>query len=249
MDWEIGLSPSSYDIDEIVISANRFEEKKEDVPNRVTVISHSEISASNPENTALLLEQSGEVFLQHSQLGGGSPVMRGFEANKVLIVVDGVRMNNAIFRGGHLQNIITTDHASLDNIEMVFGPGSVVYGSDALGGVMHLHTLSPVFSSTDKTLFKANAYGRVTTSDQGIGGHIDFSIGTKKFGSLTSVTYSDFGDLAQGNIRNPLNGDWGKRNFYQQWTGTGDTMIENSDPNLQVGTAYTQYDLMQKFKM
>ncbi|TSA49266.1 MAG: TonB-dependent receptor [Sphingobacteriales bacterium] len=77
-------------------------------------------------------------------------------------------------------------------------------------------------------------------------GHLDFNFGTKKFASLTSVSYSDFGDLRKGDIRNPMYGDWGKRNYYAMWTGTGDSMVKNDDPNVQVGTGYTQYDVMEK---
>ncbi|TSA49109.1 MAG: TonB-dependent receptor, partial [Sphingobacteriales bacterium] len=186
MKWKVGLNPTSYSIDEIVVSSSRFEEKKSDVPNRITVINGKQIENINPNNNGTVLEQSGQVFVQHSQYGGSSPVMRGFEANKVLIVVDGVRMNNAIFRAGHLQNIITLDPSSLDRIELDFGPGSVMYGSDAFGGVISLYTKSPQLSSGDKSLIKAGAWGRYSSADEGMAGHLDFNFGTKKFASLTS---------------------------------------------------------------
>ncbi len=244
--WNAGLNPTSYSIDEIVVSSSRFEEKRSDVPNRIIVINSKQIENINANNNGTVLEQSGQVFVQHSQYGGSSPVMRGFEANKVLIVVDGVRMNNAIFRGGHLQNIITLDPTSLDRIELVFGPGSVIYGSDAFGGVLHLYTKNPQLTSGDKPLIKAGAWGRYTTADDGMAGHVDFNFGTKKIALFTSISYADFGDLRQGNIRNPLYGDWGKRNYYAMWTGTGDSMVKNPNPNVQVGTGYKQYDVMEK---
>ena len=80
------------------------------------------------------------IKVQKSQFGGGSPVLRGMESNRVLLVVDGVRMNNAIYRKGHLQNSITVSPNQLDRTEIIFGPSSVVYGSDALGGVIHYYT-------------------------------------------------------------------------------------------------------------
>ena len=70
-------------------------------------------------------------------------MLRGFSANSILLVVDGVRMNNAIYRSGNLQNVITLDSHILEEAEVIFGPGSVIYGSDALGGVMDFHTQSP----------------------------------------------------------------------------------------------------------
>jgi len=86
-----------------------------------------EISSSNPQTTADVLQKSGELFVQKSQQGGGSPIIRGFETNKILLMLDGIRMNNAIYRGGHLQNIIMTDPNSMKRIEIVYGPGSVIY--------------------------------------------------------------------------------------------------------------------------
>ena len=73
---------------------------------RMTTASLDRMAAKMPvltvETTGELLQGSGQVHLQMSQQGGISPVLRGFEANRVLLVVDGVRMNNAIYRSGHL---------------------------------------------------------------------------------------------------------------------------------------------------
>src|SRR5690606_15730076 len=113
------------------------EEKKEDVPFLVETIKATDIANQNTPTTAELLMQTGAVFVQKSQMGGGSPVIRGFEASRILMVVDGVRLNNAVFRAGHLQNVIRVDQNMLERAEVVFGPGSVIYGSDAMGGVLH----------------------------------------------------------------------------------------------------------------
>lgn len=97
--------------------------------------------------------------------------MRGFEANKVLLVIDGVRMNNAIYRGGHLQDVMTIDPNMLERTEVIFGPSSTMYGSDALGGVMNFYTKNAQFSSDDKLLVKVNAmvrYASVNQEKQGI---------------------------------------------------------------------------------
>src|SRR5690606_14465216 len=85
-------------LEEVVISVNRWEENLREVPNRVTKIDASLIQFQNPQTAADLLSLSNQVFVQKSQLGGGSPMIRGFATNRVLLVVDGVRFNNAIFR-------------------------------------------------------------------------------------------------------------------------------------------------------
>lgn len=246
MNYEVMLQQSAIDLNEIVISGSKFAEKKQDVSQSIEVISAEKIRNSNAQNTGDLLMQTGNVFVQKSQQGGSSPTLRGFEASRVLLVVDGIRMNNAIYRAGHLQNVITVDQNMLDRAEVIFGPGSVVYGSDALGGVMHFYTRKPTVSTDEKTLVTGNAFTRYSTANQEKTAHVDFNIGLQKLAFLGSVTYSDFGDVRQGNIRNPFYGDFGKRNFYYQRINGKDSSVKNSDFNLQVGSAYKQYDLNGK---
>lgn len=243
----IALFPNQHSVEEVVVSASKFKEKRKDVAQKIQVISKQELALMNQSSTADVLAHSGNVFVQKSQLGGGSPIIRGFETNKVLLVIDGVRLNNAIYRGGHLQNVITMDNGIMDRVEVVFGPGSVVYGSDAIGGVMHFTTKNPTLSTTDKTLIKASAFTRYMSAVNGYAAHADVSVGTKRFGSLTSFTYSNYGDLRQGSRRNDFVGSFGARPWYVERINGVDSMMMNSDTNLQVGSAYTQYDVLQKF--
>ena len=184
-------------LEEVVISVNRWEQNQREVSTRVAKITPSLIQLQNPQTSADLLGLSNQVFIQKSQLGGGSPMIRGFATNRILLVVDGVRMNNAIFRSGNLQNVISIDASSIQNTEVVFGPGSVVYGSDAIGGVMNFTTLTPV-TSTEGTTFSANAFARYASANEEKTGHVDFSIGLKKWAFVTSITKSDFSDLKMG---------------------------------------------------
>lgn len=134
------LVPNTQTENETVVSANRTAEKRKDVAQKIQVLRASEIQFQQQTSMADVLANSGSIFVQKSQLGGGSPIIRGFETNKVLLVVDGIRMNNAIYRSGHLQNCLTLDQANMDRVELVFGPGSVMYGSDAIGGVLSFQT-------------------------------------------------------------------------------------------------------------
>ena len=95
-------------IPEIVFEDEKEERERLFTPQQITSVSAEAVLQSNPSNTADILQKNGAVMVQMSQSGGGSPIVRGFEANRVLLVVDGVRLNNAIFRSGHLQNIIKT---------------------------------------------------------------------------------------------------------------------------------------------
>ena len=246
-DFIMYLQSNANTLDEMVVSANRIPEKKRDVIQKIRVIKSEEIQNQNQSSMADLVGASGNVFVQKSQLGGGSPIIRGFETNKVLMVVDGVRLNNAIYRGGHLQNIITLDNSIMERVEVLFGPGSVVYGSDAIGGVMSFTTKDPKLSHKEKPLVIGDAYTRYFSAANGFATNAHVSVANKKLGSLSSVTFSDFGDLRQGANRSDFTEGFGARNWYVTQVDYLDTMVNNPDPNLQVGSAYQQLDLLQKF--
>ena len=248
-DVSIDLVAKSFDLDEIVLSANRKAESKIDVPYAMEIIKQKDIEFSNPANSGDMLQNTGQLFVQRSQAGGGSPSMRGFEANKVLLVVDGVRMNNAIYRGGHLQDVMTLDPNMLDRTEIVFGSSSTMYGSDALGGVMHFYTKNAQLSPDDKMLLKANAMVRYASATQEKTGHLDFNLGWKKFASLTNITFSDFGNIMSGSTKlNGYTNTW-DRNYYVKRFDNRDSMVKNDNNNLQVGSGYKQIDIMQRFQI
>ncbi|MCB0839500.1 MAG: TonB-dependent receptor plug domain-containing protein, partial [Bacteroidetes bacterium] len=135
-DFEVMLEVSNLNLDAVVVSATRWRQNSSNVPSKIVPITQREVNLQNPQTAADLLGISGKVYIQKSQQGGGSPMIRGFATNRLLYTVDGVRMNNAIFRGGNIQNVINLDPLAIENAEVLFGPGSVIYGSDAIGGVM-----------------------------------------------------------------------------------------------------------------
>lgn len=239
-------------LDVLVITANKIPEMRSKVAQQVHVISTAQIKNLNLQTTADLISNSGVVAMQKSQQGGGSPQLRGFEASRVVLVIDGVRMNNLIYRAGHLQNIITLDNNSLARAEILLGPSSTVYGSDALGGVIHFRTTDPQLKDegNQDIKFSGNAFYRYGTVNNEHSSHIDVNLGGKKFGSFTSVTYSDFGDLKMGKRKNPAFGEeFGMRNFYVERSAanTEDILVANKDPYVQKFSGYSQYDLVQKF--
>ncbi len=242
----IYLVPNTQTENETVVSANKTLEKRKDVAQKIQVIRSSEIQFQQQTSMADVLANSGSVFVQKSQLGGGSPIIRGFETNKVLLVVDGIRMNNAIYRGGHLQNVLTLDQANLDRAEVLFGPGSVIYGSDAIGGVMSFQTKKPQLSTTDKLLVRSGAYIRAFSAGAGFAANAQVNVGSKRLASFTSVSFASFGDLRQGSKRNEAIGNLGYRPWYVAQVNGQDSMMLNRDSSLQVKSGYSQYDVLQK---
>ncbi len=234
-------------INEVVISANKVEENSKFVAQQIKSINRKQIELWNTPSTADLIAQSGNLMVQKSQQGGGSPMIRGFEASRVLLMIDGVRLNNLIYRAGHLQNVITVDQNVLDRVEIVYGPSSTVYGSDALGGTIHLLTKNPKVSTSEKYEISGNEFIRYATANHEKTVHADLNIGFKKFASLSSFTYSKFDDLKMGKNPQALDTVWGLRKYVLARYENRDTFVYNSDPYRQSSSGFEQYDFLQKF--
>ncbi len=236
------LSLKLQELEEVVMSVSKWEQQKKDVPQKITSINARSIAFNSPQTSADLLQSTGQVFVQKSQLGGGSPMIRGFATNRVLLSVDGVRMNNAIFRGGNIQNVISIDPFSVQNTEVIFGPGSVIYGSDAIGGVMNFLTVKPQFAVNEDRYVDVNANYRFASANTENTLHADFNVGKKNWAFLTSISYNDFGDLKMGS-HGPES--YLRNQFVSRINGR-DSLINNPNPLKQTPTAYSQLNLLQK---
>jgi hemoglobin/transferrin/lactoferrin receptor protein len=236
------LTTSASPLNEVVVSASRWSQNTGKVPVKIETIDNAFTVFANPQTSADLLSASGSVFVQKSQLGGGSPMIRGFATNRVLMTVDGVRMNTAIFRGGNLQNVISLDPLAVGKTEIIFGPASVIYGSDAIGGVMNFQTLKPVFSGTEKTLISTSALARYASANDEQTAHADLMIGLKKWAFVSSFTYSGFGNLRMG-THGPSR--FLRDRFVKRINGE-DVQLINDNPREQVSSGFNQTHLMQK---
>lgn len=233
-------------LDEIVVSVNRWEQSKAEVPLKIKTLTATDVWRNNPQTAADMLKIDGGVFIQKSQMGGGSPMIRGFAANRVLIVVDGIRMNNAIFRSGNLHNVISLDVNALESTEVIYGPGSVLYGSDALGGVMSFNTLIPKRSTSNKREQKVRILTRYSSANFEKTVHGDFNIGSEKWAAVISSTWSGFGDLRMGG-RGPEEYLRGEYVVPGDYTGI-DMIAQNDDPRLQKFTGYNQFNVLSKVR-
>lgn len=225
-----------------ILGANENEQVNK--PYQIATLTGRTLKEFQSQSTVDALEQQGGAFVQRSQMGGGSPILRGFEANKVLLVVDGIRLNNAIYRSGHLQNALSVDQSILGSISVLYGPGSIVYGSDALGGVMHFQTQRPAFGHSKKFETKGGYYARYATANAEKAGHIHLNVGNNRIASLTSISYRDFDDLRAGANYPDAYPDFGKRTFYVN--PDTDEIMQNDDVEKQVFSGYNQLDILQK---
>ena len=243
---KIILKSTEHSLDEVFLSSSKSKESRNRIAEQIDVFSIKDIQKISPQTSADLLAEMPGIKVQKSQFGGGSPVLRGMESNRVLLVVDGVRMNNAIYRKGHLQNSITVSPTMLDRTEVIFGPSSVIYGSDALGGVIHYYTRKPTLSN--KPNINGAGLMRYSTVNNEFSVQAGVELSFKKIASYTSISNSKFGDLMMGKSRNHGFDDWGK--VYEYSNNTNDyyneTPIANSNPNLQKNTGFDQTDFLQK---
>lgn len=244
LSFEISIRAVPFDLHEVVVSATRWRQDSSDVPSKIISIPPQEVALQNPQTAADLLGVSGEVFIQKSQQAGGSPMIRGFATNRLLYTVDGVRMNTAIFRAGNIQNVISLDPYAMENAEVLFGPGSIIYGSDAIGGVMSFQTLMPQFSLSGEPLITGGSAARYSSANGEKTGHFHVNAGWKKWAFITSISSFDFGNLRQGSHGST---DYLKPFYVQRLDGI-DTVVTQDDPLLQLPSAYSQHNLMQKVR-
>lgn len=246
IDFVVHLSNRAEQLDEVVLSASRGKETRSRIAETIAITSREEIRKMAPQTSADLLAHLPGIKVQKTQMGGGSPVIRGMEANRVLLVVDGVRMNNAIYRTGHLQSSITVSPTVLERTEIIYGPSSVIYGSDALGGVINYFTKTPEINAENR--LNSSIFSKYSSANNEKTIHFDAEASFKKWASFTAISYSDFGDLKMGKTRNHGFDNWGKVFQYSNNSNAfyNPVGVENPNPNLQKNTGYNQLDILQK---
>jgi len=238
------LSPSLIFLQQTVVSATRWSQDRKEIPSKITTISREDRELLNPQTAADLLGISGDVFIQKSQQGGGSPMIRGFSTNRLLYTVDGVRMNTAIFRSGNLHNVISLDPFATESTEVFFGPGSIIYGSDAIGAVMSFQTLQAELVEPGQQKIRGSLTLRGNTANDELTGHIHLKYGGKKWAGVSSFSRYDFGDLRMGS-RGPE--EFLRPSYVVRNEGV-DELRPNPNPRIQVPTGYQQHNLMQKLR-
>ncbi|WP_130733502.1 TonB-dependent siderophore receptor [Flavobacterium sp. J27] len=233
-------------LEEVIVTSGKTPKNKAILPNEVESINRKQIEFQNFQTTAEMLSNSGALFVQKSQQGGGSPAIRGFEASRVLLLVDGFRMNNLIFRAGHLQNVITVDENILENVDIFYGPTSTLFGSDALGGTINMTTKNAKFINDTHSSFSGNVNTRYSSINKEKSAAFDLNYATKDFASLTLFSWNDFGDVKMGKRKNPHGDFFGERETYVETINGNDVLVSNENKYVQKFSGYSQYNILQK---
>lgn len=181
----------------MVVTAQRSKEKEGRIPYAVKMRNAQYFEEISPRTTPEALHGMNGVFIQKTNHGGGSAFVRGLTGNQTLILIDGIRLNNSTFRYGPNQYLNTIDPYSIDRIEVAKGTGSVQYGTDAIGGVIHVLSKEPVFANDDHYI-----QGKVLTKY--MSGNMEKTVrseighATRKTAFIGGFTYRSFGDLIGG---------------------------------------------------
>jgi outer membrane receptor protein involved in Fe transport len=184
-------------IGEIVITTQRIPQEDFLVPYSVSLLDKKEMEHFSRRTAPEMLMNMEGVFVQKTNHGGGSPFIRGLTGNQTLLLMDGIRLNNSIYRYGPNQYMNTIDIFSIDRMEVAKGTGSVQYGSDAIGGAFQLFTADPLLT-TGKKEWHGNATGKFMTDGMEKTGRGQLQYNSEKVAFLGGGTYRDFGDLVGG---------------------------------------------------
>ena len=179
------------------VTGARHDQRIVDSPRQIVVLTADDIRRRNYRSTPDALADMMGVFVQETNDGGGSPIIRGLVGNQVLIMVDGIRLNNSSFRLGPNQYLNTIDLNQIERIEVVRGAGSVLYGSDALGGVVNIITKA---AGREKGTGAVGTrwFSRLSSANTGAIGRGEVSLQTGALGFVGGLTLKSFGALHGG---------------------------------------------------
>ena len=180
----------------VVVSASRQQISSLKTPYSVSVLQQKDIEKLAPRATPDMLSNIPGVFIQKTNLGGGSAFVRGLTGNQTLLIIDGIRFNNSTFRYGPNQYLNTIDPSIISKVEMLKGSGSVQYGSDALTGVVNFFTLQPEF--TAQKTFGGQLSARVATQGMELSEQIKMTYASENTGIVFVGANKQFGDIVRG---------------------------------------------------
>jgi len=186
-------------LDEVAVTATRGAKTAFDTPYMVQSISAEDIQLRQlSRNLPDALKETPGVMVQKTAYGQGSPYIRGFTGFRTLMLVDGIRLNNSVFRDGPVQYWSLVDPLSVDHLEVVKGSSSVLYGSDAIGGTVNAITQSRQEYGEGFLWDRQASYRYASADNSHIGRAAASGSVDRQFGFQVGVSVKDFGDLRAG---------------------------------------------------
>jgi hemoglobin/transferrin/lactoferrin receptor protein len=188
-----GQVDAGSEIEEIQVTATRRQAQTASVSMALTLVHREKIQESKLTTDALMMEPG--IFLQQTTPGQGAAIIRGLTGSEVLHLVDGLRLNNAIFRNAPTQYLALVAPGGVERIEVVRGASASLYGSDAVGGVVQVLSRKPLFDAPGS---RGSAYLAYDTADLGKIIRGSFETGDEHLAGLVSAEYLDTGNRRTG---------------------------------------------------
>jgi hemoglobin/transferrin/lactoferrin receptor protein len=229
-------------LEAVVFVGQRVETVVNDRPEAISVLDTRQLNALSPMNMPDAMSAMPGVFMQKTNQGGGSPFVRGLTGYHTLILVDGIRLNNAIFRSGPNQYLNTVDPLMLSQVEVLRGPGSVQYGTDAIGGAIYLRSADPQFSEGRMQL-RGEVYGKWMSHQMEKTGRAQIQLSSPKTAVIAGITRKDFGNIVAG-------GDLGKLDYtsYDEYSTDVKAILKlNPSQNLTIAWQHHKQNDIQLY--
>lgn len=198
------------------------------------------------------LEEGGNERITFTNNEGGMSVFRGLEAGKMLLVMDGMRLNNAINRNGKVERLLNFNNTMTQRVQQIYGTGFTIFSPEATGGVIQYFTPIPPVSTDYPFIYQIEANTKYESASNSSMSNINLTFAGLKYSSYTSVSYGNFGEVKMGKNRKnvPLiDSLYGLNNYYVERQNDSDIVIKNNDPFTQKGTNYEQLYILQKLRL
>jgi hemoglobin/transferrin/lactoferrin receptor protein len=219
-------------------------EYSEDLPFFVDIINLDDNSTISTDDEA---NEAGQVSVSNYEKA--NTVFRTLESKKVLLVIDGIPLDDEIHRNGKVEVLLNFDKSITQRIQKIYGPSFTTYSTDAIGGIIHYFTIMPPISYDNK--LKIIYAGKYSSASNTFINNLNFRYSTEKWASYTSFSYGKFGDIEMGKNRKKLDKQdslYALRLKYVVASTDTDIIRKNPDPYKQIGTSFDQIYFFQKFR-
>ncbi len=186
--------------EEVVVTASRYDQPRSTAAASIDLIDTEQLNHQQSRTLPEALKLTTGIMIQKTSNGQGSPYLRGFTGYGTLMLVDGIRLNNATFRSGPNQYWSTIDLYSIDHLEIFKGPASSLYGSDAIGGTVQAFTLMPDYVKNGDKTYSGQIITRASSAERSLSTRLQSTYGSERFALLVGVTGKHFGDVHAAKI-------------------------------------------------
>lgn len=233
--------PPPQRLPEMTVTATREERSRSDVSQAVSTVEQDDIARQTPGALPDLFRGATGVFVQQTTPGQAAPIIRGLIGSSVLMLVDGMRLNSAFFRPAPNQYFALVDPYNVERLEIVRGPGSTLYGSDAMGGVIQIFTPLPKFSG-EQWQGRGQWLGQFGSADVSQVSRFSLAGGKKGIAVSGGFTYQNRDDLRDG-------GHLGKQHpsAFDVYAADGTLFLDNDRQDLLLNLQYVRQPKTPRF--